>query len=84
MTTFSDRQPLYSENTFYKQFLSVYKSMIHIYHISRNTQTLGYNPVGHLAPIEKGCQTVPIATMIDGKFYTIVSPKILTHKKHKW
>ena len=79
-TTTSDRQPLNCQNTFYKQFRSVYKSVIHIYQISRNTQALGQNPVCYSSPMEKWCQTAHIATIIKGKFYTLVRQKILTHK----
>ena len=47
MTSSMDCQPLYCPNTFYKQFISVYKIIIHIYKISRNTCSLGHNPVPH-------------------------------------
>ena len=51
MITSSDLLPLYCQNTFYKQFISVYTSIIHIYKISGNTQALGHNPVSHPSPM---------------------------------
>ena len=60
MTTFSDRQPLYCQNTFYKKIISVYKLIINNSKISRTTQILGHNLVPHPSPMRKGRQTAPI------------------------
>ena len=65
MTTSLDHQPLCCQNTFYKQFTSVYKLIIHNLKISRNTQALGHSPVHHSSPMEKGLQTKPIETLIN-------------------
>ena len=72
MIIFSNGQPLYCQNTFYKQFISEYKFIINIYQISKNTQTLGYNPFHHTSPMGKRCQTSPIATIINRKFCTVL------------
>ena len=60
MTTSLDHQPLCCQNTFYKQFILVYKLITNNYKISRNTQALGLNPLHHPSPLEKGWQTAPI------------------------
>ena len=43
MTTSSDRQPLYCQNTFYKQFLSVYKFTVNV----QNPNTFGFQTGPH-------------------------------------
>ena len=67
MITFSDRQPLCCQKTFYKQFIWMYKLIINNYTILRNTQTLGHNPVNHPFPNEKGWQIVDCANSNDKK-----------------
>ena len=65
MTTSLERQPLYCQNTFCKQFISVYKLIICNSKISRSTQALGHNPLHHPLPAEKGWRNAPIATLIN-------------------
>ena len=54
MTTSSDCQPLFCQNTFYRQFISAYKFTNHNLPISRYTQALGHNPLCHPSTREKG------------------------------
>ena len=61
-----DRQLLCCQNTFYKQFISVYK-FTHKYQqkISSPTQAQAITPVPCLPSEVRGRQTAPIATLIN-------------------
>ena len=57
MKTSSDRQPFYCQNTFYKQFISVYK-FTYLQDLKTNP-----GPVLRPPPTERGRHTGPIATL---------------------
>ena len=54
MITSLDCQLLCCQNTFYKQFIWVYKLIFNNYKIFRPTQALGHNPVLRLSPQRGG------------------------------
>ena len=57
MLTTSDRQPFYCQNTFYKQFMSVF-NLTYLQDLETNQ-----GPVFRPSPEERRRQTGPIATL---------------------
>ena len=58
MLTTSDRQPIYCQNTFYKQFMSVFK-----FYIFTRSQDQPRPSLSPPPPKERRRQTGPIATL---------------------